>query len=169
MLTTYIVSLGLSNLTTNLSWLGAIAGVIGAPFGGYLTERLARGKVIPVILSNSLLVFLIIFSAFVNDLWLLVSFSLLMGFSYGMYAAPSMSLATELSEDDEQIGSASGFLNFSAQVGGIVAPIAISILVVTTKGFFFAYIIVGLVAFVFLFPAMTAAIMGKFSVLLSRT
>lgn len=171
MLTAFIVTFGSSSSasTSNLSWLGAIAGVLGAPFGGYLTEKLARGKIIPVIISNSLLAALIIFTGFIREIWLLIPVSLLMGFSYGMYAAPSMSLATELSGDDGKIGSASGFLNFSAQLGGIAAPVTISFLVVTTGGFSTAFMVVGLIAMAFLMPVLIGTLRGHLNGYLSRS
>jgi MFS family permease len=51
--------------------------------------------------------------------------SSLLGLFYGFYAGPSMSMASDVSGNDESLSSASSILNLSSQSGGIVSPLII--------------------------------------------
>lgn len=152
--TTYLVTSGRISYagSANYAWLAAVAGLAGSPLGGILTDRFARTKLYPALISNVLIALLVIVIAFVTNIILIIPLALLMGFLYGIYASPSMSLATELSKSDEEIGSASGFLNFSAQIGGSISPLIIGYLAETTGSYSLSFIIIGIISLVFLAP-----------------
>lgn len=152
--TTYLVTSGKISYSgsANYAWFAAAAGIIGSPLGGILTDRYARTKLYPALISNILISLLVIAIAFVTSITIIVPLALLLGFLYGVYASPSMSLATELSKSDEEIGSASGFLNFSAQIGGSVSPLIIGFLADLTGNYSLSFIIIGVVSLIFLTP-----------------
>lgn len=152
--TTYLVTSGKISYagSANYSWLAAVAGLVGSPLGGILTDRYAKTKLYPALISNVLIAFLVILIAFVTNITIIVPLALMMGFLYGIYASPSMSLATELSKSDEEIGSASGFLNFSAQIGGSVSPLIIGFLAEATGNYSLSFVIIGVISLIFLSP-----------------
>lgn len=151
---TYLVTSGKISYegSANYSWFAAVAGLVGSPLGGILTDRYAKTKLYPALVSNILIAILVIIIAFVSSIMIIVPLALLMGFLYGIYASPSMSLATELSKSDEEIGSASGFLNFSAQIGGSVSPLIIGYLADVTGNYSLSFIIIGIISLIFLAP-----------------
>lgn len=152
--TTYLVTSGKISYagSANYSWLAAVAGLVGSPLGGILTDRYAKTKLYPALISNVLIAFLVILIAFVTNITIIVPLALMMGFLYGIYASPSMSLATELSKSDEEIGSASGFLNFSAQIGGSVSPLIIGFMAEATGNYSLSFVIIGVISLIFLSP-----------------
>lgn len=152
--TTYLVTSGTISYagSADYTWLAAVAGIIGSPLGGILTRRYAKTKLYPALISDVVIALLVIIIAFVTSLLIIIPLVLMMGFMYGIYASPSMSLATELSRSDEEIGSASGFLNFSAQIGGSISPLIIGFLADATGNYSLSFIIVGIISLVSLIP-----------------
>lgn len=168
--TTYLVMSG--NLSYhgsgNYSFLAAIGGIFGSPLGGIITDRLSNSKLVPALASTVLIAVIVIGIALTSSFLSILLLVVVMGFLYGFYAAPSMSIATELSRNDDEIGSASGFLNFSAQIGGAVSPIIIGYLTQETGSYTFSFIVIGVVSIIFILPILVLMASGRQNLLYVR-
>lgn len=152
--TTYLVTSGKISYagSANYTWLAAAAGIVGSPLGGYLTDRYAKNKLIPSLLPTVVISLLVILIAFVSSLGVVITVAILMGFLYGVYASPSMSVATELSRNDVEIGGVIGFLNFAAQLGGSVSPVIIGYLAEYSGSYSLSFATIGLISLASLAP-----------------
>lgn len=169
--TTYLVTSGMISYggSANYSWLAAVGGLAGSPLGGFLTDRFAKTKLFPALISTVLISVLVISAAFVTTIYLIIPIALLLGFLYGIYASPSMSIATELSRNDEEIGSAIGFLNFSAQIGGSISPIVIGYIAEASGNYSLSFIVVGILALISLAPLLRLIAAKKHDTIYLRT
>lgn len=152
--TTYLVTSGKISYagSANYSWLAAAAGIIGSPLGGILTDRYAKNKLIPSLVPTALISILVIILAFVSTIDVIIVAALFMGFLYGIYASPSMSVATELSRNDVEIGGVIGFLNFAAQLGGSISPVVIGYLAEYSGSYSLSFVMVGVISLASLVP-----------------
>ncbi len=169
--TTYLVTSGdiLYSQTANYSSLAAVAGLAGSPIGGIVTDRLSKSKLVPALVSTFLIALLVIGIAVTSNFIVILTLAIIMGFLYGFYASPSMSIATELSKSDEEIGSTSGFLNFSAQVGGAISPAVIGFLTQATGSYSLSFITIGAISMACLIPLVLLVAGKKHNSILVRT
>ncbi|WP_297215916.1 nitrate/nitrite transporter [Thermoplasma sp.] len=103
------------------SWVPAVLGIFSSPLGGFASARMKNGRLIlavfPVIaISIAMLVIIDV------NFWPAILISSSLGFFYGIYAGPSMSMASDVSASDASISSSSSILNLSSQAGGMISP-----------------------------------------------
>jgi MFS family permease len=134
-----------------LSWIPAIGGVIGSPIGGYLSRRHARGKPIFSIFPSALIGLSLFALPYLSVSFVFI-LSSLTGFFYGLYAGPSMSMASDVSGGDGNVSASSGIINFSSQIGGSISPIIVGYLFVIYGNFSLAFGIIGVTSLIFLIP-----------------
>ena len=106
------------------SWIPAFLGIVSSPVGGYMSVKLRNGRLLFAALPIMVIGVVIALISFVDFLTAMFLSSLL-GLFYGFYAGPSMSMASDVSGNDESLSSASSILNLSSQSGGIVSPLII--------------------------------------------
>lgn len=90
-------------------------------------EKVQNGRPLIAAVTVLFLGAIIISTAFIKG-YLVILPSFLAGFSYGLYAGPSMGMASDVSGGDRNLASASGIINFSSQVGGSISPFVIGYL-----------------------------------------
>lgn len=135
----------------SLAWIPASGGLIGSPIGGYLSAKHSRGKSIVSIFSAALIGLSLILLPYVQVFYVLI-ISSLTGFFYGLYAGPSMSMASDFSGGDQNVSSSSGIINFSSQIGGAISPVIVGYLFRIFGNFDWAFIIMGTVTLLTLVP-----------------
>ncbi|WP_276929202.1 MFS transporter [Ferroplasma acidiphilum] len=104
------------------AWIPAAGGIITSPLGGMISRRMKHGKSIVSVLPVVALAVTIIYINYapVSAIFII---SFLSGMFYGLYAGPSMGMASDFSGSDANLASSSSILNFSSQVGGTVSPL----------------------------------------------
>ena len=135
----------------SLAWIPAAGGLMGSPIGGYLSARHSRGKAIVSISSAALIGLSLILLPYVQVFFVLL-ISSFTGFFYGLYAGPSMSMASDFSGGDRNVSSSSGIINFSSQVGGAISPLVVGFMFSIYGNFNLAFLIMGTVTFITLIP-----------------
>ncbi|MHB1440838.1 MAG: MFS transporter [Cuniculiplasma sp.] len=134
-----------------LSWIPAIGGLVGSPLGGYLSRGHTRGKPIFSIVPSALIGISLILLPYLN-IDLIFILSSMSGFFYGLYAGPSMSMASDVSGGDDKVSSSSGIINFSSQIGGSISPFIVGYLFDIYGNFNLAFGIIGSISLIFLIP-----------------
>ncbi|BAB60532.1 hypothetical protein [Thermoplasma volcanium GSS1] len=151
--TTFLVYDGIAPLSKAYAyaWIPAIGGIAGSPLGGMISRKMWHAKalmaIVPIIVFSVVLMLIgIVNRNYVPPL------SFATGFLYGLYAGPSMGLASEVGRE-ENLGTSSGILNFSSQVGGIISPLAIGYLFTYFGNFKIPFAVISVLSFVIiLFP-----------------
>ncbi|WMT50915.1 MAG: MFS transporter [Ferroplasma sp.] len=129
------------------AWIPAVGGIITSPFGGFISSKVKRGKslvsIIPVIALGSIVIY-------INYAPVAAVFgiSFLSGMLYGLYAGPSMGMASDFSGGDHNLASASSILNFSSQVGGTVSPLIIGYFFSLYGNFRLAFTFIALISII---------------------
>ncbi len=127
------------------AWIPAVGGIITSPVGGWISSKIKRGKslvsIIPVIILGATIIY-------INYAPVAVIFgiSFLSGMLYGLYAGPSMGMASDFSGGDHNLASASSILNFSSQIGGTVSPLIIGYFFSIYENFRLAFIVVAVIS-----------------------
>ena len=127
------------------AWIPAVGGIITSPVGGWISSKIKHGKslvsIIPVIILGATIIY-------INYAPVAVIFgiSFLSGMLYGLYAGPSMGMASDFSGGDHNLASASSILNFSSQVGGTISPLIIGYFFSVYGNFHMAFIIVAVIS-----------------------
>ncbi|MCL4453546.1 MAG: MFS transporter [Candidatus Thermoplasmatota archaeon] len=106
------------------AWIPAVGGIITSPIGGWMSSKIKRGKSLVSIIPVMALGFTIIYINYA-PVAVVFAISFISGMLYGLYAGPSMGMASDFSGGDHNLASASSILNFSSQVGGTVSPLII--------------------------------------------
>lgn len=135
----------------SLAWIPAAGGLIGSPIGGFLSARHSKGKAAVSISSAALIGLSLILLPYVQVFYVLL-ISSFTGFFYGLYAGPSMSMASDFSGGDQKVSSSSGIINFSSQVGGAISPLIVGFIFSIYGNFDLAFLIMGSVTFITLIP-----------------
>ncbi len=129
------------------AWIPAAGGLITSPFGGIISRKLKRGKsfvsIFPVILLDLVLIFINYVPVFT-----IFSLSFLTGMLYGLYAGPSMSMASDFSGSDSNLAASSSILNFSSQIGGTVSPLIIGLFFSIYGNFNFAFELIAIISLI---------------------
>jgi MFS family permease len=129
------------------AWIPAAGGIITSPVGGLISSKIKRGKslvsIIPVIVLGCTVIY-------INYAPVAAVFgiSFLSGMLYGLYAGPSMGMASDFSGGDHNLASASSILNFSSQVGGTVSPLIMGYFFSIYGNFRFAFTIVAFISII---------------------
>jgi MFS family permease len=127
------------------AWIPAAGGLITSPVGGIISKKLKNGKSIVSILPLFALSAIIIYIAYA-PIYAVFGISFVTGMLYGLYAGPSMGMASDFSGSDRNLASSSSILNFSSQVGGTVSPLLIGFLFSLYGNFHAAFITVAAVS-----------------------
>ncbi len=132
-------------------WIPAAGGIITSPLGGIISKKYIRAKAKFAVSTTLILAIFIMFIGFIHG-YILLFLTFFTGFFYGLYAGPSMGMASDVSGGDKNIGSSSGIINFSSQVGGSISPVLIGYIFTVYHVFFIPFIILGLVSIIALIP-----------------
>ena len=135
----------------SLAWIPASGGIIGSPIGGYLSAKHSKGKSMVSISSAALIGLSLILLPYVQIFYVLL-ISSLTGFFYGLYAGPSMSMASDFSGGDRNVSSSSGIINFSSQIGGAISPLIVGFMFSIYGNFDLAFLIMGTITLITLVP-----------------
>ncbi|AAT43259.1 MFS transporter [Picrophilus oshimae] len=148
--TTFIVYTGIVNYKNAYiyAWIPASGGLITSPIGGIISSRLGINKSILSIIPVIIMDFIIMFLNYLKKYIFLLSF--FTGIMYGIYAGPSMGMASDFSGGDKNIASSSGIINFSSQVGGTISPIIIGFLYSIYHSFYIPFIFISLTSMIVL-------------------
>lgn len=152
---TFIVYSGIAS-GSNLflyTWIPSIGGIITSPLGGRISKRFKNGRPLIAAVTVLFLGAIIISTAFIKG-YLVILPSFLAGFSYGLYAGPSMGMASDVSGGDRNLASASGIINFSSQVGGSISPFVIGYLFSVYGTFSVPFITLGIISIIFIIPVL---------------
>ncbi|WP_337860381.1 MFS transporter [Ferroplasma sp.] len=134
------------------AWIPAAGGIITSPIGGMVSRKLKNGKSLVSILPVIILALMIMSMNYVYVTAIFIM-SFMTGMLYGLYAGPSMGMASDFSGSDRNLASSSSILNFSSQVGGTISPLLIGLLFSIYGNFKAAFIIIGLISIIVLiFP-----------------
>ncbi len=133
------------------SWIPAAGGILTSPVGGYLSTKLKNGRPFVSILSVLFLGIIIIYLGFSKPYYVFY-LSFITGILYGLYAGPSMGMASDFSGDNK-ISSSSGILNFSSQIGGAISPFIIGFMFSIYHNFSYAFLLIGIITFIALIPS----------------
>jgi len=133
------------------SWIPAAGGILTSPVGGYLSTKLKNGRPFLSILSVLFLGIIIIYLGFSKPYYVFY-LSFITGILYGLYAGPSMGMASDFSGDNK-ISSSSGILNFSSQIGGAISPFIIGFMFSIYHNFSYAFLLIGIITFIALIPS----------------
>ncbi|MEM0140186.1 MAG: MFS transporter [Ferroplasma sp.] len=131
------------------AWIPAAGGLLSSPLGGMVSRKLKKGKSIVSVFSVIALASDIMYINYapVEAIFIL---SFITGIFYGLYAGPSMSMASDFSGSDRNLAASSGILNFSAQVGGTISPLIIGFLFSIYGNFDLAFEITGIISIIIL-------------------
>ncbi len=132
-------------------WIPAAGGIITSPLGGIISRKYIRAKDKIATLTTLVLALFIILIGFIHG-YMLLFLTFFTGIFYGLYAGPSMGMASDVSGGDKNIGSSSGIINFSSQVGGSISPVMIGYIFTVYHVFFIPFIILGAVSIMTLIP-----------------
>ena len=127
------------------AWIPAAGGLITSPIGGLISRKMKNGKPLVSILPVIALAGMIIYINFA-PLAAIFIISFMTGALYGLYAGPSMGMASDFSGSDRNLASSSSILNFSSQVGGTVSPLLMGFLFSIYGNFQLAFIIVAIIS-----------------------
>ncbi len=127
------------------AWIPAAGGLITSPIGGLISRKMKNGKPLVSILPVIVLAGMIIYINFA-PLAAIFIISFMTGALYGLYAGPSMGMASDFSGSDRNLASSSSILNFSSQVGGTVSPLLMGFLFSIYGNFQLAFIIVAIIS-----------------------
>jgi MFS family permease len=129
------------------AWIPAAGGLITSPFGGMISRRMKHGKSLVSILPVAALAVIIIYINYA-PVAIIFIISFLTGMLYGLYAGPSMGMASEFSGSDRNLASASSVLNFSSQIGGTVSPLLIGFMFSIYGNFDMAFTVVAAISII---------------------
>ncbi|GGM68140.1 MFS transporter [Thermogymnomonas acidicola] len=158
----FIVFRGITSAdsTYRFAWVPIFLGIAGSPLGGVVSRGITRYKFTVAVAASMALALSVVATGLLPGAWALLTASL-SGFFYGLYSGPSMGLATEVSAGEDALGSASGFVNFSSQLGGSVSPFLIGAMVASTHSFSIPFLTVGTVSLALLIAVYIAGISGS--------
>lgn len=123
------------------AWVPSIGGIIGSPVGGFLSRKMGTDKAIAAIIPIVALGLIMYLISFLPKAGIILASSMT-GFFYGLYAGPSMGMASHIGME-ENLGISSGILNFSSQVGGVISPLVIGSLYSVYGNFEAPFTIIG--------------------------
>ena len=129
------------------AWIPAVGGIITSPIGGLISSKIKRGKslvsIIPVIVLGSTIIYI-----GYAPVAVIFGISFLSGMLYGLYAGPSMGMASDFSGGDHNLASASSILNFSSQIGGTISPLIMGYFFSIYGNFRLAFILVAVISII---------------------
>ncbi len=151
--TTFIIFDNIANYSNVYlyAFIPAVGGILTSPIGGYISTKLKKGKPVVSILSVLILGLIIIYLGFSKPYYVFY-LSFITGILYGLYAGPSMGMASDFSGDNK-ISSSSSILNFSSQIGGAISPFIIGFMFSIYNNFSYAFLLIGIIALIAIIPA----------------
>ena len=128
------------------SWFLFVGGIVGSPLSGVITDRFAKRK-FEIAFTGSLFIGIsLVALTFLQNIIFMIPAFISMGFLYGFYAAPSISIASDVSHDNREVGSSTGFLNLTSQVGATISPFLIGLISEITGNLRLSFEVVGFIS-----------------------
>lgn len=122
------------------------AGILGYPAGGIVADKILKKRA-PVVLLGTFMIGLLVIALGLSGSLLLptiVGF-IGLGFFYGLYGGPSVSVVSEFGFSNGKLASATSFANFMAQGAGVISPTLFGLILDTSRSYEPAWILLGVV------------------------